>query len=74
MGRCYSCAERLALNVRHNERKYKRVIAGSSARPNRKGSKYMYSRLKKIAGYVFIELMLTALAVGMVIAMAVIPY
>lgn len=74
MGRRYSCAERLALNVRHNERKYKRVIAGSSARSNRKGSKYMYSRLKKIAGYVLVELMLTALAVGMVIAVAVIPY
>lgn len=34
----------------------------------------MYSRLKKIADYVFIELMLTAIFVGMVIAMAVIPY
>lgn len=34
----------------------------------------MYSRLKKIAGYVLVELMLTALAVGMVIAVAVIPY
>ena len=74
MGRRYSCAERLALNVRRNERKYKGVIAGSSARSNRKGSKYMYSRLKKIAGYVLVELMLTALAVGMVIAVAVIPY
>ena len=29
---------------------------------------------KKIAGYVLIELMLTGLAVGMVIAVAVIPY
>ncbi len=74
MGRRYSCAERLALNVRRNERKYKRVIAGSSARSNRKGSKHMYNRLKKIAGYVLIELMLTAIFVGMVIAMAVIPY
>lgn len=34
----------------------------------------MYSRLKKIAGYVFIELILTAIFVGMVIAVAVIPY
>lgn len=34
----------------------------------------MYSRLKKIAGYVLIELMLTAIFVGMVIAVAVIPY
>jgi hypothetical protein len=74
VGRRYSCAERLVLNVRRNERKYKRVIAGTSARSNRKGSKDMYSRLKKIAGYVFIELMLTAVFVGMVIAMAVIPY
>ena len=29
---------------------------------------------RRIAGYVLIELMLTALAVGMVIATAVIPY
>lgn len=71
MGRCYSCAERLALNVSSYERKYKRVIAGTSARSNRKGSKYMFRR---ITGYVLIELMLTALAVGMVIAVAVIPY
>ena len=64
MGRCYSCAERLEL----------KVSSLTERTPNRKGSKYMYSRLKKIAGYVFIELMLTAVFVGMVIAMAVIPY
>jgi len=29
---------------------------------------------RRITGYVLIELMLTALAVGMVIAVAVIPY
>lgn len=74
MGRGYSCAKTITLNVSSYERKYKGVVAGTSARSNRKGSKYMYSRLKKIAGYVFIELMLTAIFVGMVIAVAVIPY
>lgn len=70
VGRCFD-----AIRVKRNDNRcYNNSATGTVSGSDGKGSKYMYSRLKKIAGYVFIELMLTAIFVGMVIAVAVIPY
>jgi hypothetical protein len=67
MGRCCSCAERLTLKVRCHERNYNEPATRTVSRSDRKGRGNM---LKRIAGVVLIELMWTALAVGMLIAVA----
>ena len=67
MGRCYSCAERLELKVRTNERNYNNPACRTVSRPNRKGDNSMFG---KIVGWTLLAIASFAFGFYMIVAIA----